>query len=87
MQSTKRNHGTLLDNQRTSSPLWMAARQMFIQTQETPNPESLKFLPGKDVLGTGTMDFPNLKAAQASPLGKLFVLTIPKLIQIFIDFS
>lgn len=46
-------------------------RSMFIQTQETPNPNSLKFLPGVPVLGTGTMDFPNIAAAQCSPLAKL----------------
>lgn len=47
-------------------------RSMFIQTQETPNPDSLKFLPGKDVLGKGTtMDFPTITAAQCSPLAKL----------------
>ncbi|CAO1420202.1 unnamed protein product [Diamesa hyperborea] len=45
---------------------------MFIQTQDTPNPDSLKFLPGIDVLGKGnTMDFPSISAAQASPLAKL----------------
>lgn len=45
---------------------------MFIQTQETPNPNSLKFLPGKQVLNEGqTMDFPNVQAAYCSPLGKL----------------
>lgn len=45
---------------------------MFIQTQETPNPDSLKFLPGKDVLGKGnTMDFPSITAAQGSPLAKV----------------
>lgn len=46
-------------------------RNMFIQTQETPNPDSLKFLPGVEVLGKGnTMDFPNLEGASCSPLGK-----------------
>ena len=45
---------------------------MFIQTQDTPNPDSLKFLPGIDVLGKGnTMDFPSVSKAQASPLAKL----------------
>lgn len=43
---------------------------MFIQTQETPNPDSLKFLPGIDVLGKGnTMDFPTATRAFCSPLG------------------
>lgn len=45
---------------------------MFIQTQDTPNPDSLKFLPGKDILGKGnTMDFPNVDSALKSPLAKL----------------
>lgn len=45
---------------------------MFIQTQDTPNPDSIKFLPGKDILGKGnTMDFPNLDSAMKSPLAKL----------------
>lgn len=44
---------------------------MFIQTQETPNPDSLKFVPGVEVLGKGnTMDFPSLEHAYNSPLGE-----------------
>jgi Fe-S cluster biogenesis protein NfuA len=43
---------------------------MFIQMQETPNPNSVKFLPGCDVLKNATMDFPNPKAASCSPLAK-----------------
>ncbi|CAB3253229.1 unnamed protein product [Arctia plantaginis] len=47
-------------------------RSMFIQTQDTPNPNSLKFLPGTKVLEPGqTMDFPNIGAAQCSPLAKM----------------
>ncbi|XP_014246777.1 NFU1 iron-sulfur cluster scaffold homolog, mitochondrial-like isoform X2 [Cimex lectularius] len=47
-------------------------RNMFIQTQETPNPNSLKFLPGIKVLGEKqTMDFPNSRDAYCSPLAKL----------------
>ena len=47
---------------------------MFIQTEATPNPATLKFLPGKEVLAEGTADFRDAEAAaQASPLaGKLF---------------
>lgn len=45
---------------------------MFIQTQETPNPNSLKFLPGTKVLESGqTIDFPTGQAAYCSPLAKL----------------
>ncbi len=41
---------------------------MFIQTESTPNPATLKFLPGQTVLETGTADFPSAEAASASPL-------------------
>jgi Fe-S cluster biogenesis protein NfuA len=41
---------------------------MFIQTEATPNPATLKFLPGKPVLGSGTKDFRNAEAAAVSPL-------------------
>ncbi|MCU0899712.1 MAG: NifU family protein [Cypionkella sp.] len=43
---------------------------MFIQTESTPNPATLKFLPGQTVLDLGTADFPNAEAAQKSPLAK-----------------
>ena len=43
---------------------------MFIQTESTPNPATLKFLPGATVLGRGTADLPDLAAAQKSPLGR-----------------
>lgn len=46
---------------------------MFIQTEETPNPNTLKFLPGKIVMGAGTIDFRTKEAAKRSPLAsKLF---------------
>ncbi|MCH2163216.1 MAG: NifU family protein [Marinovum sp.] len=43
---------------------------MFIQTESTPNPATLKFLPGQDVLEMGTADFPSLESAAASPLAQ-----------------
>ncbi|SNT72865.1 NifU family protein [Paracoccus seriniphilus] len=43
---------------------------MFIQTETTPNPATLKFLPGETVLGAGTADFPNAEAGQKSPLAR-----------------
>ena len=45
---------------------------MFIQTESTPNPATLKFLPGQAVLGAGTdgMDFPNASACDQSPLAQ-----------------
>ena len=41
---------------------------MFIQTEQTPNPATLKFLPGREVMGSGTADFPSADAAKRSPL-------------------
>ena len=43
---------------------------MFIQTVSTPNPATLKFLPGQTVLEAGTADFPSADAAGASPLAQ-----------------
>jgi Fe-S cluster biogenesis protein NfuA len=46
---------------------------MFIQTEPTPNPEVLKFLPGRTVMGEGTRDFRDADEAGASALaGELF---------------
>jgi Fe-S cluster biogenesis protein NfuA len=41
---------------------------MFIQTEQTPNPATLKFLPGSAVLASGTANFPDREAAERSPL-------------------
>ncbi len=41
---------------------------MFIQTESTPNPATLKFLPGRSVLEAGTADFPAPDTAEKSPL-------------------
>lgn len=41
---------------------------MFIQTEETPNPLTLKFLPGRPVMETGTANFPSVATAARSPL-------------------
>jgi len=43
---------------------------MFIQTEATPNPATLKFIPGRAVLDTGTMEFSNREAAARSPLAE-----------------
>ena len=43
---------------------------MFIQTEDTPNPATLKFIPGTDVMGQGTADFPDKEAAGRSPLAR-----------------
>src|SRR4051794_29196333 len=48
---------------------------MFIQTEATPNPEVLKFLPGREVMGEGTRDFREAAEAGVSPLAaELFAI-------------
>ena len=46
---------------------------MFIQTEDTPNPASMKFLPGQPILGAGKLgqDFPNEASAAQSPLAQI----------------
>ena len=41
---------------------------MFIETELTPNPATIKFLPGETVMPSGTRDFPDEETAAASPL-------------------
>ena len=49
---------------------------MFIQTEQTPNPATLKFLPGRTVMMRGTANFIDAAAASASPLAaRLFSLS------------
>ena len=43
---------------------------MFIETETTPNPASLKFLPGQQVMASGTREFASPEAAEASPLAQ-----------------
>jgi Fe-S cluster biogenesis protein NfuA len=43
---------------------------MFIQTESTPNPATLKFLPGRAVLDRGTLDMPTREDAAQSPLAE-----------------
>ena len=48
---------------------------MFIQTETTPNPATLKFLPGRPVMETGTAYFADAEAAHPSPLAqRLFAI-------------
>jgi Fe-S cluster biogenesis protein NfuA len=48
---------------------------MFIQTEATPNPATLKFLPGRPVLETGTLDLRDPAEAAKSPLAeRLFAI-------------
>ena len=43
---------------------------MFIQTEPTPNPATLKFIPGRPVLDNGTLDMPTRETAAKSPLAQ-----------------
>ena len=43
---------------------------MFIETETTPNPASLKFLPGRQVMPSGTREFASPETAEASPLAQ-----------------
>jgi Fe-S cluster biogenesis protein NfuA len=45
-------------------------KHMFIQTEATPNPATLKFLPGRSVLETGTLDLRSAEDAAKSPLAE-----------------
>lgn len=56
---------------------------MFIQTESTPNPATLKFLPGRAVMGEAAVaDFPDADAARRSPLAAALFL-IPDVSRVF----
>lgn len=56
---------------------------MFIQTESTPNPATLKFLPGRDVMGEGAVaDFPDAEAAARSPLAAS-LFEVPEVARVF----
>ncbi|MCE5973639.1 NifU family protein [Sinirhodobacter sp. WL0062] len=55
---------------------------MFIQTETTPNPATLKFLPGQTVLEAGTADFPTAEAATKSPLARR-IFAVPGVTGVF----
>jgi Fe-S cluster biogenesis protein NfuA len=56
---------------------------MFIETEGTPNPATLKFLPGRDVMGAGTADFAGIEAAARSPLASA-VFALPGVTRVFL---
>ncbi|MBX9699405.1 MAG: NifU family protein, partial [Acetobacteraceae bacterium] len=57
---------------------------MFIETEGTPNPATLKFLPGKDVMGVaGTADFASAEAAARSPLAAR-IFALPGVARVFL---
>ena len=56
---------------------------MFIQTESTPNPATLKFLPGREVMGEGRVaDFDSTDAAARSPLARA-LFDIPQIGRVF----
>ena len=56
---------------------------MFIQTETTPNPATLKFLPGETVLAAGTADFPHPETAATSPLAQR-IFAVPGVTGVFL---
>ena len=48
---------------------------MLIETETTPNPATLKFMPGRKVMEAGTRDFASPEAAEASPLAEAIFST------------
>ena len=55
---------------------------MFIQTETTPNPATLKFIPGREVMSAGTVDFPVAQARARRPLGT-WLFAIPEVERVF----
>src|SRR3712207_9239471 len=57
---------------------------MFIETEATPNPATLKFTPGRDVMGErGTADFASAEAAARSPLASR-IFALPGVARVFL---
>ena len=55
---------------------------MFIETEATPNPATLKFLPGQSVMESGTLDIRDRQAAQHSPLARR-LFAVPHVAAVF----
>lgn len=55
---------------------------MFIETEGTPNPATLKFLPGRTVMEAGTADFAEAALAERSPLARA-VFALPGVRRVF----
>jgi Fe-S cluster biogenesis protein NfuA len=56
---------------------------MFIETEGTPNPATLKFLPGRDVMGFSTADFASADSAERSPLA-IALFALPGVARVFL---
>jgi Fe-S cluster biogenesis protein NfuA len=57
---------------------------MFIQTEQTPNPATLKFLPGLQVMTSGTANFTSEEAARVSPLAER-LFSLPEVTGVFLS--
>ena len=49
---------------------------MFIQTETTPNPEVLKFLPGREVLGEGAREFRTPEEGEGNSIQEVWLLNL-----------
>jgi Fe-S cluster biogenesis protein NfuA len=56
---------------------------MFIQTEQTPNPATLKFLPGCPVIESGTANFTSVEGARISPLAER-LFSLPEVTGVFL---
>ncbi len=56
---------------------------MFIETEGTPNPATLKFLPGQEVMGMSTADFASARTAERSPLASA-LFALPGVARVFL---
>ena len=56
---------------------------MFIETEQTPNPATLKFLPGCPVMPSGTANFTSEEAARVSPLAQR-LFSLPEVAGVFL---
>jgi Fe-S cluster biogenesis protein NfuA len=66
---------------------FLRKKAMFIQTENTPNPETVKFIPGNKVLEKGTAEFKSEEEAKASPLAqRLFGINGVKAVFLATDF-
>src|SRR5439155_23515162 len=63
--------------------LYRRSPLMFIQTEQTPNPATLKFLPGCPVMTSGTANFTSEEAARISPLAER-LFSLPELTGVFL---
>jgi Fe-S cluster biogenesis protein NfuA len=59
---------------------------MFIQTETTPNPSTLKFLPGRSLMQNGTLEIRDAHAAERSPLAKR-LFAIPGVTGVFYGYD